>query len=126
MSSGILPAPEVVDSRPGFGENLAAKIGLRGVSDAAFPAFTIPGYATLGNPTRYSVPNPIHRPRILDSLSWSRGKHAFKFGAEVRRGANDEIADRESAGNLHHPPVDSRSPRVSGTGNALASFLLGE
>ena len=34
-----------LDTRPGLGDNLAAKIGLTGVSDAAFPAFTIPGYA---------------------------------------------------------------------------------
>ncbi|HEY6393297.1 MAG TPA: carboxypeptidase regulatory-like domain-containing protein [Bryobacteraceae bacterium] len=125
-----------IDSRPGFGENLAAKIGLTGVSDAAFPAFTIPGYgvpagfvagnvtvpntgAALGNPTMvYRLQTPIVDQQFLDALSWYRGRHAFKFGAEYRAGANDEIRDRGSAGNFTVSPLR--------TGNSLASFLLGE
>src|SRR4029079_18214744 len=83
-----------IDSRPGFGEDYAAKLGLRGVSDAAFPAFTISGYgvpgglvagnvtipttgATLGNPTAVSrVQTPIVDQQFQDSISWVQGKHA--------------------------------------------------
>jgi hypothetical protein len=116
-----------LDSRPGFGDNLAAKIGLQGVSDAAFPAFTIPGYATLGNASAvYRFQTPILDRQILDSLSWNRGKHAWKFGGEFRAGANDEIRDRGSAGTFGISPLITDLPGVSGTGNALASFLLGE
>jgi hypothetical protein len=116
-----------LDTRPGYGDNLAGKIGLTGVSGAAFPAFTIPGYATLGNPTAvYRFQTPILDRQILDSLSWNRGKHAWKFGFEFRGGANDEIRDRGSAGNFTMSPLITDQPGVSGTGNALASFLLGE
>jgi outer membrane receptor protein involved in Fe transport len=116
-----------LDSRPGFGDNLAAKIGLQGVSDAAFPAFTIPGYATLGNSGAvYRFQTPILDRQILDSLSWNRGKHAWKLGGEFRAGANDEIRDRGSAGTFGISPLITDLPGVSGTGNALASFLLGE
>ena len=116
-----------LDSRPGHGENLAAAIGLSGVSDAAFPAFTIPGYATLGNPAAIArFQTPIVDNQILDSVSWNRGKHAWKFGVEFRAGANDEIRDRGSAGNFIISPLITDRPGVSGTGNALASFLLGE
>jgi hypothetical protein len=116
-----------IDKRPGYKENLAATIGLTGVSDAAFPAFTIPGYATLGNPTAvFRFQTPIIDQQILDSISWTTGKHAFKFGAEHRAGANDEIRDRGSAGNFTMTPLITSLPGVSGTGNALASFLLGE
>jgi len=125
-----------IDSRPGFGDNLAAKIGLTGVSDAAFPAFTIPGYgvpagfvagnvtvpntgAALGNPTMvYRLQTPIVDQQFLEALSWYRGRHALKFGVEYRAGANDEIRDRGSAGNFTVSPLR--------TGNSLASFLLGE
>ncbi len=116
-----------VDSRPGAGENFAAELGLTGVSDAAFPAFSIAGYATLGNPAgvgRYQT--PILDRQILDSFSWYRGKHALKFGVEYRAGANDEIRDRGSAGNFTVSPLITDLPGVPGTGNALASFLLGE
>jgi hypothetical protein len=116
-----------LDTRPGFGENLAAAIGLKGVSDVAFPAFALPGYATLGNPTAvYRFQTPITDQQIIDSVSWFKGKHAFKFGVENRRGANDEIRDRGSAGNFGITPLMTGQPGVAGTGNALATFLLGE
>lgn len=115
------------DSRPGAGENLASQIGLTGVTDAAFPAFTIPGYATLGNPSAVArFQTPILDRQILNALSWYKGKHAWKFGVEFRAGANDEIRDRGSAGNFTFSPLITRLPGVEGTGNALASFLLGE
>ena len=134
-----------LDTRPSFGDNLASKIGLPGVSDAAFPAFTIPGYgvpagfvagnvaipttgAALGNPTAvYRFQTPITDRQFLESFSWYRGKHALKFGAEYRMGANDEIRDRGSAGNFTISPLITDLPgSPSTTGNALASFLLGE
>ncbi len=116
-----------LDTRPGFGDDLAAKIGLTGVSGAAFPAFTIPGYATLGNPAAVSrTQTPILDRQVLDALSWFRGKHAFKFGGEYRAGANDEVRDRGSAGNFTLSPLITGLPGVAGTGNALASLLLGE
>jgi hypothetical protein len=117
-----------IDWRPGAGENLAAKIGLTGVSSAALPAFSFSGaYTPLGNSAgvaRYQT--PILDRQILDSLSWVKGRHAFKFGAEYRAGANDEIRDRGSAGNFTISPLITDLPGVAGTGNALASFLLGE
>jgi hypothetical protein len=116
-----------IDNRPGYQENLAAKIGLGGVSDAAFPAFTIPGYATLGNPAAvFRLQTPIVDQQWLESLSWSRGTHAFKFGAEYRAGANDEIRDRSSAGLFTITPLITGLPGVANSGNAFASFLLGE
>jgi len=120
-----------IDTRPGYNENLASQIGLTGVSGAAFPAFTIPGYATLGNPAaNFRVQTPILDRQILESLSWFKGKHAYKFGAEVRFGANTETRDRSSAGAFAFTPLITSGLLPvgvqSGTGNALASFLMGE
>jgi hypothetical protein len=133
-----------LDTRPGYGDNFAAKIGLAGVSDAAFPAFTIPGYgvpagfvagnvtvpntgAALGNPSAvYRFQTPIVDQQFLESLSWFRGKHAWKLGAEYRGGANDETRDRGSAGNFTISPLITDLPGSgSASGNALATFLLG-
>src|SRR5215467_8691546 len=132
-----------LDSRPGYGEKLASKIGLTGVTDAAFPAFNIAGYgvpagfvagnvtipntgASLGNPTMvYRFQTPIVDQQFLDAVSWSHGRHAFKFGAEYRAGANDEIRDRGSAGNFTFTSLSTDLPgSPSTTGSALASFLL--
>ena len=116
-----------IDTRPGNGGNLAAQIGLTGVSDAAFPGFTIPGYATLGNPAAVSrTQTPILDRHIVETVSWSRGKHALKFGTEARFGANSEVRDRGSSGNFTFTPLITSLPGVANTGDAFASFLLGE
>jgi hypothetical protein len=113
-----------IDTRPGFGENLAGAIRLTGVSGAAFPAFSIPGYATLGNTTAVArFQTPIVDQQFLDSVTWQRGRHAFKFGGEYRWAGNDEIRDRSSAGLFGFSPLITGFNGLGG--NALASFMLG-
>src|SRR4029077_20157604 len=90
---------------------------------------TIPNTgAALGNPNAvFRLQTPILDQQILDSVSWYRGQHALKFGGEYRKGANDEIRDRGSAGNFTISPLITDLPGSSATtGNSLASFLLGE
>ena len=115
-----------IDDRFGSGQDFAGALGLKGVSSAAFPNFAIPGYAPLSTNTMSRHQSPIRDTQILESLSWLRGKHAMKFGVEYRRGANSETRDRTSSGSLSFTPLITGKPGTSGTGNALASFLLGE
>jgi hypothetical protein len=132
-----------IDRHPGLGENLAGAIGLSGVSDQAFPVFNIPGYgpsqsatasaattnfgtASLSSPTVARVQTPITDRQILESASWSRGMHAYKFGGEFRTGVNDETRDRGSSGNLTFSPLITSNLGAPDTGNPLASFMLGE
>src|SRR5262249_44681018 len=70
--------------------------------------------------------SPVTDKQILESVSWSRGKHAYKFGAEFRTGVNDETRDRGSSGNLTFSPLITSNLGAANTGNALASFMLGE
>src|SRR5438105_4580785 len=92
----------------------------------AFPAFTIPGYASLSSTNVARLQTPILDRQVLESVSWSRGRHAFKFGGEFRGGANDEIRDRGSSGSFTFTPLITSNLGAANTGNALASFLLGE
>ncbi|HEY6362230.1 MAG TPA: carboxypeptidase regulatory-like domain-containing protein [Vicinamibacterales bacterium] len=115
-----------IDQRFGFGENLAATLGLRGVSERAFPAFTIPGYGSLSSANLGRVQTPILDRQVLESLSWFKGRHAFKFGFEARFGGNSEVRDRGSSGALSFSPLFTSNDAAAGTGNALATFLLGE
>jgi hypothetical protein len=115
-----------IDQRPGLGENFAGTIGLRGVTDQAFPAFTIPGYASLSSATVARFQTPIVDTQLLDSVAWSRGTHAYKFGGEYRKGGNDEIRDRGSSGSLTFTPLITSNLGAANTGNALAAFMLGE
>ena len=63
---------------------------------------------------------------MLESLSWSHGTHAVKFGVEFRAGANNEMRDRGSSGSLTFSPLITSNLGAANTGNALASFMLGE
>lgn len=114
-----------IAERFGANQDLAGKLGLSGVSGAAFPIFTVPGYVSLSNEVaRYQT--PIRDTQFQEALSWFRGRHAFKAGGEHRRGANNEIRDRSSSGNFGISPLITSKPGVAGTGNSLASLLLGE
>jgi len=65
---------------------------------------------------------PILDRQVLESVSWSKRRHAFKFGGEFRGGANDEIRDRGSSGNLTFTPLITSNLGAANTGNALASL----
>ncbi|HEY3442851.1 MAG TPA: carboxypeptidase regulatory-like domain-containing protein [Paludibaculum sp.] len=114
-----------IDQRYGAGENLAASLGLPGVSAAAFPTFNVPGYASLGNQVSRTH-TPIRDLQFLESVSSFRGRHALKAGVEFRKGSNNELRDRSSSGSFTISPLITSKPGVSGTGNSLASLLLGE
>jgi hypothetical protein len=115
-----------IDARFGFGEDLAGAIGLRGVTASAFPAFTIPGYASLSNANLARTQTPIQDTQVLESLSWFNAGHAFKFGFEARLGGNSETRDRGSSGVISVSPLFTSNNGAANTGNSLATFLLGE
>ena len=119
-----------IQTRDGADENLAAQIGLAGVSAAAFPTLNVAGYALLGsqavaNNSIARVQTPIRDTQFQDSVAKFAGKHAFKAGVEYRFGYNSESNDLSSSGNLAFDRLYSDQPGHSATGDAYASFLLG-
>ena len=99
-------------SVPGSEPTSPARSALRGVTDQAFPAFNIPGYAALSSATVCAVPDADSRP--ADSripVVVHRAGMRSSSAAEFRAGANDEIRDR---GILRQPDVhaaDHEQPR---------------
>jgi hypothetical protein len=106
-------------------QNLATKLGLTGVSGAGFPIVAVTGFQGLGlAPSRYS--SPLLDYQAQEAVSWFRGKHALKIGLEGRFGIFNDNTDTSSSGSFAFTPLLTALPNVSGTGNALATFLLGE
>jgi hypothetical protein len=102
----------------------AAKLGLKGVSGAAFPIVAITGFQTLSSaPSRFS--SPLLDYQVQESISWFRGKHAIKTGIEARFGIFNDDTDTSSSGSFNFGPQLTALPGAAGTGNAFASFLLG-
>lgn len=111
--------------RFGKDNDYAGQLGLRGVSKAGFPIIGITGVTGLsGAPFRFS--SPLLDYQIQNAVSWFRGKHAFKAGAEVRLGIFNDDTDTSSSGNFSFTPLLTALPNVANTGNAFATFLLGE
>ncbi|MEO5898015.1 MAG: TonB-dependent receptor [Vicinamibacterales bacterium] len=107
-----------------FGESGTAQIGFKGVPDDPLTAGGIVGidiangYTRLGSPNFMPKFQHTDQMQITNTLSWLRGRHQWKFGADVMPIMNNEYMDVPSTrGNL----------QFSGTytGDPFADFLLG-
>lgn len=106
-----------------FGVDVNSRYGIRGVpQDPRFsgglPHINISGFTRLGGPffrPQYQTSQVF---QVLDTLTWSRGNHAYKFGFERRRDIVDYIDLRALNGLLSFS--DARY-----TNAGLADFLLG-
>jgi hypothetical protein len=113
------------NQRYGKDEDFAGQAGLRGVSKAGFPIVGITGFTGLsGAPFRFS--SPLLDYQVQNAISWFRGKHALKAGVEARLGIFNDDTDTSSSGNFSFTPLLTALPNVANTGNAFATFLLGE
>ncbi len=113
------------NQRFGKDSDFAGQAGLKGVSKAGFPIVGVTGYAGLSAaPFRFS--SPLLDFQVQNAISWFRGKHALKAGIEGRFGIFNDDTDTSSSGNFSFTPLLTALPNVANTGNAFATFLLGE
>lgn len=110
---------------PGLHGGWPTKLGLRGVSDDAFPRFTVAGVAPLGATTHERRQFPIQQHQFVDTLAAVRGRHALKTGLEVRPSFNYEVNRPSISGTFAFTTQPTALPGRAGTGYGLASLLLG-
>ncbi|MDZ4800319.1 MAG: carboxypeptidase regulatory-like domain-containing protein [Bryobacteraceae bacterium] len=109
----------------GLDEGWPTKLGLRGVSDRAFPRVNVAGYASLGAGTQERLQDPIQDNHLVNSLSLFRGGHSLKFGGEYRLSRNAEYFNNQISGAFGFAVQGTSNPGVNNTGNAAASLLVG-
>ncbi len=106
-----------------FGNNGLDQIGFKGVPAdptilGGIVGIDIAGHARLGSPNFMPKFQRTDQVQWVDTLSWLRGRHQWKFGADIMAPMRNRYLDIPSTrGNL----------QFSGqfTGNAIADFLLG-
>jgi hypothetical protein len=114
------------------GADLVTQLGITGVgyggSDAfGLPRFDIQGYDPIGDsllctPCRYWNNNF----QVGERLTWSLGAHSVRFGGDARRFVWDMLGFFQNRGYFQFTsPITSRTSLADGTGDPLASFLLG-
>ncbi len=114
--------------------NLAQQIGITGVSDVPLnwgvPGVSWTGYSGIGS---YGLTqgDKVNNYDLSDSLSWTKGAHSIKFGAEVRQSRLFLDSDNGARGSFTFSSSwtaalnpDTGNP-VTGTGQPIADFLLG-
>ncbi|HYM11170.1 MAG TPA: TonB-dependent receptor, partial [Bryobacterales bacterium] len=107
---------------PFKGDQAVQKIGLQGVnphgySAQGFPTMNIAGYATLRTQPGGEVQND-HDWGYADTVTWSRGRHVFKFGGEYK-------PQSRFVGNIPEGTYGNFTFNGSLAGYGYADFLLG-
>lgn len=91
------------------------------------PSVTFDGYSGLGNGSEGPYENNNRSLQFIDNLSWSKGKHTYKFGVEIRNDVYRQLGNQFARGNFGHLRNATRNPGIAGiTGDAFADFLLGQ
>ena len=108
----------------GFPESLIRELDPQGVS---FPQINIGGLLQLGNDGGFRRINYTHT--LLGVLSYLRGNHSFKFGADLRRMYENNKTYGNVSPQLNFDSTYTRGPLdnsvAAPTGQGLASFLFG-
>jgi Carboxypeptidase regulatory-like domain len=107
----------------GANTNLAAQIGIQGTNPAFFPTVTLSGLSGFGNTNQQErLQTPINSNQYVDNVSWQRGNHQFKFGAELRTSNNTDNYFPTAGGSFAFTNTGVSSNAALGS---LANLLLG-
>jgi hypothetical protein len=96
------------------------------------PAITFANYTFLGSPDYLPKQQNPQQYQYIDTLSLIRGRHSFKFGADVRAPMRNIFQDEADVhGNLQFTGIftcarGANSQCISGTGLPYADALLGD
>jgi hypothetical protein len=110
-------------------------LGLPGIpSNAQFPTtvptFLIGGYQQLGSPVNTASNFETSVTEIADSLSWLKGRHTLKMGADLRWERLNVVQPPSPTGQFTFSNLFTNLPAdattAGNTGTPLASFLLGQ
>jgi hypothetical protein len=115
QASGGLPqslVPQSSSPHPGFADIL--------------PTFTIDGFQQLGSPPNTASQFRTDVSQITETISMQRGSHALKAGLDFRWERLDIVQPPSPAGLYNFNTLFTGFPGVTGTGNSLASLLLGQ
>jgi hypothetical protein len=93
---------------------------------SVLPIFTVTGLQQIGPTTAANSNFTTSITEFLDTFTLVRGRHTFKAGVDVRREALDVVNPPNPTGSFAFTTTGTNSSAVAGSGNALASLLLGQ
>ena len=90
-----------------------------------FASFSGDGFAAIGDTQDGPYFIDDNTLQLVDNLSWTHGKHAFRLGFEYSRQNFNQIGNQFSRGQFGFQPNATQSSAKTG-GDAFAEFLLGD
>lgn len=114
-----------------FNTDIVAQLNLPNLPTGAPVTWGIPrvtmqgnGFSNFGDVTDGPFENSNNTAQFINNLSWTKGKHSFKFGFEVNRQNFNQVGNQFSRGEYVYQANSTRSANNTG-GDAFAEFLLG-
>jgi hypothetical protein len=101
-------------------------IPTNGAFNDALPLFNIAGYQQIGSPSNTNSNFRTDVTELVDSFSRLLGNHAVKLGLDFRWERLDVVQPPNPTGLFTFSQLFTDQPGVKGTGDPLASFLLGQ
>lgn len=93
---------------------------------SVLPIFTVTGLQQIGPTSAANSNFTTSITEFLDTFTLVRGRHSLRFGADFRREALDVLNPPNPTGSFAFTTTGTNSSTVTGSGNALASLLLGQ
>jgi hypothetical protein len=109
-------------------ENLGVELGVPNANPNALqtglPIFSPANYEGIGMSRSLPIYRRENTFEELDNVTWTKGKHTFKFGVDVRRRQITEYQTNRGNGRFNFSPGFTAQPGVN-SGDSIASMLLG-
>ena len=105
-------------------------ITIPGLPDNSFasvlPIFTVTGFQQIGPTTSANSNFTTSVTEFLDTFTLVHGRHTLKAGVDIRRETLDVLNPPNPTGAFAFTNTGTNSSTVNGSGNGLASLLLGQ
>jgi hypothetical protein len=116
---------------PTLGNTASAALGIPGIpTNAAFnnalPLFTFTGFQQLGPSASTFAQFQTAVWQVVESVAYTRGRHALRAGLDYRFYQLNTVSPPNPTGSFAFTTTGTDQQGVTNTGNAIASFLLGQ
>ena len=114
-----------------YGKNVSQQLGIKGVNidadSSGLSIISIAGLTTLGDASYIPIVTTDNLFQEIADLTYIRGTHSIKFGVDLRRRQTDSFQSPTARGQFSFDSNFTNNPSATaaGSGNAVASFLLG-
>jgi outer membrane receptor protein involved in Fe transport len=92
---------------------------------SVIPIFSPANFTGIGDSRSLPIFRRENTFQEMDGMTWTHGQHTFKFGGDLRRRQITEYQTNRGNGRFNFSPGFTAMPGVSGSGNSMASFVLG-